>query len=73
MNSYFIIILILFILCILSYCIYFNKKTIEHYCYIPKYNSQGVPNNFNVHYSYKPQSNIKNSGKLIFIKILQST
>jgi hypothetical protein len=62
MNSYFIIILILFIICILTYCIYDNKRTIEHYCYIPKYNSQGVPNNFNVYNSYKPQSNIKNSG-----------
>ena len=61
MNSYIYIILIIVII-YLSYLLNIYFKNIEHYCYIPKYNSQGVPNNSNVHYSYKPQSNIKNSG-----------
>ena len=40
---------------------FFLKKK-EHYCYIPKYNSQGVPNTKNFLYTYKAQSDIKNSG-----------
>jgi len=61
MNSYIYIIIILFIISIyiiLNNC--FHKK--EHYCYIPKQNNQAVPNNFNILYTYKPQSNIRNGG-----------
>jgi len=61
MNIYIYIIIVLFIIAI--YILLnklFTKK--EHYCYIPKENNQAVPNNFNILYTYKPQSNIKNGG-----------
>lgn len=61
MNPYIYIIIILFIISI--YIIlnrFFHKK--EHYCYIPEQNNQAVPNNFNILFTYKPQSNIKTAG-----------
>ena len=61
MNICIYIIIILFIISI--YIIlnkFFHKK--EHYCYIPKQNNQAVPNNFNILFTYKPQSNIRTAG-----------
>lgn len=61
MNIYIYIIIVLFIIAIY---ILLNKLFIkkEHYCYIPKENNQDVPNNFNILFTYKPQSNIRNAG-----------
>ena len=61
MNIHIYIIIILFIIIIY---ILFNKifSNNEHYCYIPKKNNQDVTNNFNILYTFSPQSNIKNSG-----------
>ena len=61
MNICIYIIIILFI--ILAYIIlnnFFHKK--EHYCCIPRLNNRAVPNNFNILYTYKPQSNIRTAG-----------
>ena len=53
---------ILFIFIIIIIFLFINKflfKIQENYCYIPKYNSAGVPNSFDIDFNYKAQSNIK--------------
>lgn len=62
MNKYlYLISLIIFILLFFYLVNRYFFKVQENYCYIPKYNAAGVPNNFNIEYTFSPQSNIKNS------------
>lgn len=61
MNKYLYLISFLLIIIIFIFVNKYLFKIKENYCYIPKYNPAGVPNNFEIEYTYSPQSNINNS------------